>query len=49
VLTCFVIHFPGPNEDNALLMIANAGTHQIWTYFLKDATWLKKRFVSVLF
>ncbi|XP_052771695.1 NHL repeat-containing protein 2-like isoform X2 [Mya arenaria] len=28
-------------EKDALLMMAMAGNHQMWTYFLADATWLK--------
>ena len=29
------------SKDNNVLLIALAGIHQIWAYFLKDGEWLK--------
>lgn len=32
---------PGNREESDMLLIANAGTHQIWGLALKDLTWWK--------
>lgn len=35
---------PGPTQDGSssdVLYIAMAGTHQIWSFYLKDSSWLK--------
>jgi len=40
-----VANSPGSESSNdvkACIYIAMAGTHQIWCYFLEDATWLRK-------
>jgi hypothetical protein len=31
------------SEDNDMLFIAMAGSHQIWMLFLNDAKWIKNR------
>lgn len=47
-ITFFIIHNKkdlniAVSEEENLLFIAMAGTHQIWVYFIQDGQWLKGR------
>ena len=41
----FLQLFAVEDENVDMLLIAMAGTHQIWAYFIKDVTWWKNQYV----